>query len=155
MKDIKLLDDTLLDLLRMPEAQRNSEVISSALHLAASAAGLRLGQATDLQLQHMQLEGAVARLTEAMGEGFTHRTTLRLGPNLSGIELFAYIEAIGKADEIRFTGFGSTAQGVLSQLNQAIAAFGINTGQAKPKARHPNKNPLRLLPRKAREARRA
>ncbi|MDF2076609.1 hypothetical protein P2Q70_18650 [Pseudomonas mendocina] len=154
MKDTKLLDDTLIELLRMPEAERNSEVISSALHLAASAAGLRLGQATDLQLQHMQLTGAVARLTEALGDGFTHRTALRLGPDVHGIELFASIEAIGKA-EIRFTGFGSTAQGVLARLNQAIAAFGINVGPAKPKARHPNKNPLRLLPRKAREARRA
>lgn len=152
MKDIKLLDETLIDLLRMPEAQRNSEVISSALHLAASAAGLRLGQGTDLQLQHMQLEGAVARLTASLGDGFTYRTVLRLGPNLSGIELFAYIEAIGKADEIRFTGFGSTAKGVLSQLNQSIAAFGINVGQPKPKARHPNKNPLRMLPREARQA---
>lgn len=152
MKDIKLLDDTLIELLRMPEAQRNSEVISSALHLAASAAGLRLGQATDLQLQHMQLEGAVARLTEALGDGFTHRTALRLGPDVQGIELFASIEAIGRAEEIRFTGFGSTAQGVLARLNQAIAAFGINVGPAKPKPRHPNKNPLRMLPREARQA---
>lgn len=152
MKDIKLLDATLIDLLRMPEAQRNSEVISSALHLAASAAGIRLGQATDLQLQHMQLEGAVARLTAIMGENFTYRTNLRLGPGVEGMELFASIEAIGKANEIRFIGFGYTAQGVLAQLNQAIAAFGINIGQPKPKARHPNRNPLRMLPREARQA---
>lgn len=151
MKDIKLLDDTLLDLLRLPEAQRTTEVISSALHLVATAAGLRLGQATDLQLQHMQLEGAVARLTAQLGDGFKHRTSLRLGSDVDGIELFAYIEATGRAD-IRFTGFGRTAQSVLAHLNQAIAAHGINIGQAKPKPRHPNKNPLRLLPREARSA---
>lgn len=151
MKDIKLLDETLLDLLRMPEAERTPEVISSALHLAATAAGIRLGQATDLQLQHMQLQGAVARLTAQLGDGFTHRTSLRLGSNVDGLELFASIEATGR-DDIRFTGFGCTAQGVLARLNQAIAAHGINIGPAKPKPRHPNKNPLRLLPREARSA---
>lgn len=151
MKDSKLLDDTLLDLLRMPEQQRSSEVISSALALAASAAGILLGNATDLQLQHMQLAGAVARLAAELGDGFTHRTALRLGPDLPGIELFASIEAIGRA-EIRFTGFGSTAEGALARLRTAIAEHGLalSTSAAKPK--RPNRNPLRHLPREARSA---
>lgn len=150
MKDSKLLDATLIDLLRMPESYRTSEVISSALQLAASAAGLRLGQPSDLQQQHMQLEGAVARLTAALGDGFTHRTTLRLGPDVAGIELFASIEAIGRAD-LRFTGFGSTAHGVLNKLQQAIAAHGRVLNKP-ARVKLPNKNPLRLLPREAHRA---
>jgi hypothetical protein len=152
MKDTKLLDDTLIDLLRMPEELRNSEVIGSSLALAAIAAGIRLGQATDLQLQHMQLAGAVASLAADLGDGFTHRSALRLGPGLAGIELFASIEAVGRAEEIRFIGFGSTAQGVLAQLRKAIAEHGLvlSTKAAMPK--HPSRNPLRHLPREARTA---
>lgn len=151
MKDTKLLDETLIDLLRMPEGKRTNEVISGALALAASAAGVRLGAATDLQLQHMQLEGAVRRLAETLGDAFTYRTNLRLGPNLEGIELFAVIEATSNAAEIRFTGFGRTAEGVLHQLNHAIAVHGLAISKPKPKKHH-SRDPLRLLPREARSA---
>lgn len=151
MKDTKLLDETLIDLLRLPESKRTSEIISGALALAASAAGIRLGEATDLQQQHMQLDGAVRRLTDALGDAFTYRTTLRLGPNLQGMELFASIDATSKANEIRFTGFGRTAQGVLQQLNKAIAVHGLALSKPTSK-KHPSRDPLRMLPREARRA---
>lgn len=152
MKDIKLLDETLLALVRMPEAQRTPAVISAHLTLAGTAAGLKMGACCDLQLEHMKLAGAVARLAADMGEGFTHRTSLRLGPELEGIELFASVEAIGKT-EIRFTGFGSTAERALANLRQAMGQHGkaLSTTQ-KPKPRWGNRDPLRRLKDEARSA---
>ena len=153
MKDAKLLDETLISLLCMPEAGRTPEVISSHLALATSAAGLKQEGATGLQLEHMKLAGAVARLAADMGEGFTHRTALRLGPDLQGIELFASIEAVGKR-EIRFTGFGCSAERVLAQLRNAISQHGqaLSATQQQGKARWGDRNPLRMLPREAKRA---
>lgn len=153
MKDSKLLDENLITLLRMPEAERSPEVIQQHLTLAAMAAGLKLDGATALQLEHMKLAGAVACLAGDLGEGFTHRTTLRLGPGLEGLELFASVEAVGR-QEIRFTGFGSTAERVLAQLRSAISQHGqaLSTAQQQSKPRWGDRNPLRLLPREAQRA---
>ncbi|MDG9925463.1 MULTISPECIES: hypothetical protein [unclassified Pseudomonas] len=153
MKDAKLLDETLISLLRMPEAARTPEVISSHLALATSAAGLKQEGATGLQLEHMKLAGAVARLAADMGEGFTHRTSLRLGPDLEGIELFASIEAICKR-EIRFTGFGGSAERVLAQLRHAMSQHGktLSSTPQKPKPRWGDRDPLRRLRQEAQHA---
>lgn len=147
--DKKLLDDTLLDLLRMPEAARTPEIIASHLALAATAAGIAHQGAAPLQLEHMKLHSAVSLLAASLGGSFTHRTNLRLGDGLEGMELFASIETTNLGG-VRFTGFGDTAERVLAQLRTAINSHGQ---QAAHKANRPrergNRDPLRMLQRKA------
>ncbi|CDF82625.1 hypothetical protein PKB_1260 [Pseudomonas knackmussii B13] len=147
MKDIKLLDETLISLLRMPEDQRTAEVIKSHLTLASVAAGLKPEGLTDLQLEQMQLASAAALLAGQLGESFTYRTNLRIGPDLNGVELFASIEA----GDTRFTGFGHTAAGVLAQLREAIAAHGLTPPVKLKQPREANRSPLRHLPRHRRK----
>lgn len=143
MKDIKLLDDTLISLLRMPEDQRTAEVIKGHLTLATVAAGLKPEGLTDLQLEQMQLASAAALLANQLGDGFTYRTNLRIGPGLAGVELFASIEA----GDTRFTGFGCSAAGVLARLREAIAAHGLAPASKLKPPREANRSPLRHLPR--------
>lgn len=147
MKDTKLLDETLLALLRMPEDQRSAEVIKAHLTLASTAAGLKPYGATELQLEHLQLAAAAALLAGELGEGFTYRTNLRIGPGLEGLELFASIEASG-GGQPRFTGFGPTAARVLAQLRQAISNHGLAPAAKLQRPREANRSPLRHLPRK-------
>ncbi|WP_416311144.1 hypothetical protein [Pseudomonas sp. W03] len=147
MKDMKLFDDTLVALLRMPDEHRTTEVIASHLALAASAANLGPKGQTTLQLEHLQLASAAALLTKELGEGFTHRTNLRIGPGLDGIELFASIEA-GGGGQPRFTGFGPNAARVLGQLRQQIEDYAKPPAERQKKPREANRSPLRHLPSK-------
>lgn len=150
MKDMKLFDDTLVALLRMPDEQRTAEVIASHLAMATTAANLATKGQTTLQLEHLQLASAAALLTKELGGGFTYRTSLRIGPGLDGIELFASIEAGGGGDP-RFTGFGSNASRVLNQLRQQMDDYAKPPAERQRKTREANRSPLRLLPKEPRK----
>lgn len=150
MKDIKLLDDTLLDLLRMPEAKRTPEVINAHLTLAATAAGLKLASPTQLQLEQLKLLSAASLLASNLGDNFTHRINLRLGQGLEGMELFATIEHIHAGKGPRFTGFGSTAERVLAKLREEVSQFGQQPAPKPAATRRPNRDPLRHLPKAGR-----
>lgn len=120
MKDSKLIDNALLSLIRMPEIERTQEIICAHLTLAATAAGIELKGTSALQLEHLKLSSQLALLATELGDGFIHRATLRLGPDLSGVELFASLEAPDRSG-MRFSSFGATAEQVLTQLGKAIA----------------------------------
>ncbi|WP_374979257.1 hypothetical protein PSGK_21205 [Pseudomonas solani] len=150
--DHRLLEETLVNLLRMPRSHWTREQIKAHLSLAATAAALDLARPSTLQMEHMKLAAAVELLAGGMGEGFSYRVALRSGPNLEGIELFASVESKGGGADVRFTGFGSTAERVLAQLRDAISVHGKALATKPTKPREANRNPLRLLPRKARTA---
>lgn len=145
MKDMKLFDDTLVALLRMPDEQRTAEVIASHLTMAGTAANLAAKGQTTLQLEHLQLASAAALLTKELGEGFTYRTALRIGPGLEGLELNASIEASG-TESPRFFAFGPSAERVLVLLRKQIDDYARPPAERKAKSREANRSPLRLLP---------
>lgn len=144
--DSKLLDQTLIDLLRMPQAKRTPEAINAHLTLAATAAGLKLESPTKLQLEQLKLLSAVSLLASNLGNNFTHRINLRLGQGLEGMELFAAIEHIHVDKGPRFTGFGSNAERVLAKLRQEVSQFGLLPTTKPAAPRRPNRDPLRHLP---------
>lgn len=144
--DSKLLDHTLIDLLRMPAAKRTPEVINAHLTLAATAAGLKLEGNTPLQLEQLKLLSAVSLLASNLGSNFTHRINLRLGQGLEGMELFAAIEHIHADKGPRFTGWGDTAERVLAKLRQEVSQHGLLPAPKPTTARRPNRDPLRHLP---------
>lgn len=144
--DRKLIDETLINLLRMPEAARSKEVIMAGLTLAATAAGERLGSGHSLQLEQLKLSGALQLLANEMGEAYTHTSTLRLGPGREGVELFGCIEAKGATNGLpRFTAFGPTAERVLAKLRSEISQHGK---AVEKQTRRPLRDscPLRKLP---------
>jgi len=144
--DSKLLDQTLIDLLRMPQAKRTPEVINAHLTLAATAAGLKLESPTQLQLEQLKLLSAVSLLASNLGNNFTHRINLRLGQGLEGMELFAAIEHIHADKGPRFTAFGTNAERVLAKLRQEVSQFGHPPATKASAPRRPNRDPLRHLP---------
>ncbi|AYF88644.1 hypothetical protein D6Z43_16370 [Pseudomonas sp. DY-1] len=148
--DSKLIDETLLQVLQLPEAKRTPERILSHLTLAATAADAKLHGASPLQLEHMKLAAAVGHLAGELGEGFTYRTNLRLGPDLEGLELCATIEArtVG-AEGPRWVAFGGSAERVLATLRRDMEQHGKTIEQRSPRRRR-NDNPLRHLPRERR-----
>lgn len=148
--DRKLIDEALVDLLRMDDAKRTPEKIHAHLTLAATAAGIRLDAGAPLQLEHMKLHSAVALLAGGLGGSFTHRTNLRLGPGLEGLELFASVEATG--GNPRFTAFGNSAERVLANLRREISQHGMQIEQQAPKPRFASRDPLRHLPKPGKDA---
>lgn len=143
--DSHLIDNTLLDLLRMPEAKRTQEVIASHLVLAATAAGIQVHGSSPLQLEQLKLHSAVTLLTRNLGENFTHRTNLRLADGIEGMELFASIESAGDLG-VRFTAFGGTAERVLAKLREEISQHGRQAEKKAQRPRAANRDPLRHLP---------
>lgn len=150
MKDMKLFDDTLVALLRMPDEQRTAEVIASHLAMATTAANLATKGQTTFQLEHLQLASAAALLTKELGEAFTYRTALRIGPGLEGLELNASIEASG-AENPRFFAFGPSAVRVLALLRKQIDDYAKPPTERQRKPREANRSPLRMLPKEPRK----
>ncbi|MDH4873040.1 hypothetical protein [Pseudomonas sp. BN515] len=148
--DSKLIDETLLQVLQLPVAKRTPERILSHLTLAATAADAKLHGASPLQLEHMKLHAAVGHLAAELGDGFTYRTNLRLGPDLEGMELFATIEARTLGDEgQRWTGYGGSAERVIASLRRDMEQHG-KALEKRPPRRLRSSNPLRMLPRERR-----
>lgn len=143
--DSHLIDNTLLDLLRMTEAKRTPEVIASHLALAATAAGIRSDGSSPLQLEQLKLHSAVTLLTNGLGDNFTCRTSLRLGTGLEGWELFTSVESGGNLG-VRFTAYGSTAERVLAKLREDISQHGRQAEKKAARPRAANRDPLRHLP---------
>lgn len=142
--DNNLLDELLIDLLRMPAAQRTQEKVLANLALATTAAGALDSKQGSLHNDHLALAAALERLASTLGDQYRWGTRLRLGPDTGGIELCALIEPVAHADQLpRFIAFGSTARAALAGLNNEIR----KAQEAKPAqtVRQPGKLRLKRL----------
>lgn len=140
--DNQLIDQLLIELLRLPATRRTQDKILANLTLAATAAGVSLTvEGSSLQLEHLQLTAALEHLAADLGSNYRVRAMLRLGSGVEGVELGAVIEPLDSNSGLpRFVSFASSARSALAGINAEIRkAHQPKTKPPSPRATGPLK----------------